>query len=275
MTDGANAKKKTISEEQRLKMQEGRKRAMEERRKKKEEEKKAMDKLTPEQKRSLKKVEKDAKEKAKKAQLEAELQALQQQKDRIETMKTTMENRKKFRNKVRSKVEEKAEEPSDTDMEDLKDMEENIEMDITDQTEEHHEIIAHDNITKIDEPSPPKAEPEKPDKVKPVAKPKKTDKEIFDEGVKDILGKAKSEDTKKLLNHVTKKYDKSMSITDNLNQMAKEIKEMIRHNVKHIKKVDKVIEKEKPKDKVEMAPIEEVKKEYKYKSQMSSLMRIR
>ena len=273
MTDGATATKKTISDEQRKKMQEGRKRAMEERRKKKEEEKVAMDKLTPDQKRALKKAEKDAKEKAKKDQLEAELQALQQQKDRIESMKTTMENRKKFRNKVRSKVDkaepvepEKPEsdrQPVEMSIEELNDL--NPDEEIPEEWREdieHHEIIAHDKPEPSPEPSP--AEPKK-----------KTDKEIFDEGVKDIIGKAKSPDTKKLLNHVTKKYNKSMSITDNLNNMAKEIKDMIRDNVKQIKKVDKVIEKEKPKDRVEMVPVEEVKKEYKYKSQMASLMRIR
>ena len=71
---------------------------------------------------------------------------------------------------------------------------------------------------------------------------------------------------------LVKSYDKHQDISYNLNAMAAELKKMIADNVVQIKKNEKVIEKEQASEDVVVV---ETKEEAKYKSQLSSLMRLR
>ena len=94
MSEISQKPKRIITPEQREKMAEGRKRAMEERRHTKElikQEEKDVDKkhkqLLKEQDKQLVRDQKLKKEEQKKRDLEVELAGLQQQKDRIESLK--------------------------------------------------------------------------------------------------------------------------------------------------------------------------------------------
>lgn len=239
--------KRTLTPEQLQKMKEGRKKAMEERRKLKEqiktEEKDAkakerkLAKEAEKQKQAEEKAKKDAE---KKKELEQELQALQQQKDRIESMKKTVEHRKNFRAKIRKVEDEPLVPPEslvkvideDADYEGYP-VEEDEE-ELPDVNEEHHKI--------------------------------------FLEQVDKLSGSLSSAKSKEIFDGLVKGYDKRNDITTNLNNMAADLKRMIRENVSQIKKNEKVIAKEQLKEEVVSL---ETKEELKYKSQLSNLMRLR
>ena len=257
MSEQSTQKKKTLTPEQLEKMQEGRKKAMAERRKIKEqiktEEKEAKikeKKLSREAEKQKKAEEKAKKEADKKRELEAELQALQQQKDRIESMKKTMESRNKFRARMREKqnkdhLEEGVkviDEPID-DLEELFELAEEVEASGAVEEEETKDFI-HD------------------------------EEKIFRHTASVLAHNAKPE-TQQLFNKITGNYDRSKSITENLNDMSNEIKKMIAETLKQVKKNEKVIEKEQPKEDVEQVPLEEAVEEIKYKSNLSSLMKLR
>ena len=221
-------KKRTLTAEQKAKMQEGRKKAMESRKALKEEEKKA----TKKEKELTKKTEKSKKEIQKVRNLELELEALQQQKDRIQSLKQTHENRAKFRNK----------------MKDFKQEEQMIEM-------------------AIKEPSQPTGDFFEPDEI--------TDEEIFNKKANELAETATNPETKKIFKSVVGKFDNQKSITHNLSSMIEDLKDLIKNNAKQAKEVEKVVKEivaEKP---IEAMTIVEMKQEQKYKSQLSSLMRLR
>ena len=218
-------KKRILTEEQKAKMQEGRKKAMEARKALKEEEKKA----TKKEKELNKKTEKSRKEIEKVKNLELELQALQQQKDRIETLKKTQENRAKFRNK----------------MKEFKEEEQMVEMTI-----------------KEPEPEP---EPE----------PVINEEQVFKEKAKEMENLAKTKETKDLFKKVTGSFNNQISISDNLKNMVAELRDLIKKNAKHAKDVDNVVKKVVEQKPIEELNIVEMKAEEKYKSQLSSLMRLR
>ena len=105
------------------------------------------------------------------------------------------------------------------------------------------------------------------------------EEKIFKAQVK-ALATGRNKETTKLFEKITSNYDNKKSITDNLNAMASEIKELIKNNTKQIKKNEKVIVKETKKKpvnhfEVEQVPIEQVKEEQKYKSKLNALMRLR
>jgi hypothetical protein len=212
-------------------MQEGRKKAMEARKALREEEKKA----TKKEKELNKKTEKSQKEIQKVKNLELELQALQQQKDRIETLKKTQENRAKFRNK----------------MKEFKEEEQNCEM-------------------TIKEP-PLVAEPEPEPEPEPVI----NEEQVFKEKAKEMEGLAKTKETKELFKKVVGSFNNQISITDNIKNMVAELKDLIKKNTKHAKEVDNVVKQVVVQKPIEELNIVEMKAEEKYKSQLSSLMRLR
>jgi len=249
--------KRTISPEQRAKMAEGRKKAMEERKKMKEqikeEEKSAKQKqkqLEKEEKKQKSKVEKANKELEKKKELDLELQALAQQKDRIETLKKTMENRSKFRNKIKEFKEEEQESISGA-------IEKNIDMRIESPIEE--ESLSPETLS----PEPLK-ETEEPDQ-----------EVLFKEEVNKIANSTKDVKSREIFTKLTNNYNKNMDISQNLTNMVANLKEMIRENTIAIKKATPTIEKlEQEKPIVEMT-LQESKDDNRYKSQLSSLMRLR
>tara|TARA_R110000772_G_scaffold75579_3_gene163963 strand:+ start:1361 stop:2080 length:720 start_codon:yes stop_codon:yes gene_type:complete len=235
--------KRIITEEQRLKMAEGRKKALEARKEIKSIEDKRVKNLSKDEK----KAEKTQKEELKRQQLQLELEALEQQKDRIEAKKQTMENRKLFRDKVKIKIEPKTIEP---------------------------------------EPEPEPSPEPSPEPVKKTAPARDTipepvlatpisNKDLFNKHAQELIGRVKNPETSKLLKSVTSKYDNDLDITQNLNAMSKQIKSLIKDNLKQIKSVDKTISKVEVKEPVENKKIEELKVEHKYKSKLAHLMRVR
>lgn len=246
---------------------------MEERKRKREEEK------------TKAKMGADKKKADKQKELELELQALKQQKDHAESKKKTMEHRKNFRDKIRREEElkrfkEEQEEQMKIDYKEeqryakeaIKDeVDEEIEDDITqeelDFLEEYSKREQAEENIKIHVEEPKE---ELPDPM---------EEKIFKAQVK-ALATGRNKETTKLFEKITDNYDNKKSITDNLNAMASEIKELIKNNTKQIKKNEKVVVKETKKKKVnhfevEQVPIEQVKEEQKYKSKLNNLMRLR
>ena len=245
MNDNKPKQKRTISEEQRKKMAEGRKRAMEERKKKQESLSNEEQKLAIQERKIKAQEKKKLKELHRAKELELELQALTQQRDRIEAMKKTKEHRSKFREKIREEdaikmvINEVVEnEPIKNEV--VENEVEPIKDDPISNKEEHTNII--DNNEKI-----------------------------FRHTVSSLSHNAHPE-TKKIFKLITNKYDSSLDISTNLNNMTKELKKMVANNTKYIKKNEAIIKKEQEKVEIkELTPLE-IKEEKKYKSQLNSLM---
>ena len=245
--------KRIITEEQRLKMAEGRKKALEARKEIKSIEDKRVKNLSKDEK----KAEKTQKEELKRQQLQLELEALEQQKDRIEAKKQTMENRKLFRDKVKIKIEPKTIEP---------------------EPEPEPEPGPEPEPEPEPEPSPEpvkKTAPARDTIPEPVLATPISNKDLFNKHAQELIGRVKNPETSKLLKSVTSKYDNDLDITQNLNAMSKQIKSLIKDNLKQIKSVDKTISKVEVKEPVENKKIEELKVEHKYKSKLAHLMRVR
>ena len=245
--------KRTLTPEQLQKMKEGRKKAMEERRKLKEqiktEEKDAKAKerkLAKEAEKQKQAEEKARKDAEKKKELEQELQALQQQKDRIETMKKTVEHRKNFRAKIRKAEDEPVAQPDTL-------------VKVIDEDADYEGYPVEEDEDEASEAA------EMPDVNDQHHK-------IFLEQVDKLSGSLSSAKSKEIFDGLVKGYDKKNDITTNLNNMAADLKRMIRENVSQIKKNEKVIAKEQLKEEVVSL---ETRDELKYKSQLSSLMRLR
>jgi hypothetical protein len=233
--------KRTITDEQRKKMAEGRKKALEKR------------KLEKEQKRVDN--EKD---------LKKELSALKQQKDQMEAKLITKENRKKFREKMRSKsvaFDEDVEEDKEPEL--VMDVREHSEEDKAELDQEEEDKAAHDGDQ---EEEPEKAELDRHER-------------IFKQKVKEISGTASTPEAKTFFKKLTSNYDNKLDITTNLRNMSSELKELIAHNVEQIKTNNKVIAEAKAEDNradvVEQPTPVEVRTEAKYQSQLASLMRLR
>jgi len=105
------------------------------------------------------------------------------------------------------------------------------------------------------------------------------EEKIFKHTAKVLCHNSKPE-TKKIFETLTSNYNRNKTITENLNDMSSQIKKMIAETVKQVKKNEKVIEKVKEEvvkeqPSVVAIPAEEVKEEIKYKSNLSSLMKLR
>ena len=131
-------------------------------------------------------------------------------------MKKTYENRNKFRVK----------------MEEIKNPDYNIAMEVADKTEElvddmeHHEIIAQDYEDSEDEVNEEQAFIEKRD---------------------ELMATVKNPKTREIFTKITSRYDKSKDITQNLNSMVSNLKEFLIENTKEIKNTQKILQKEEEK----------------------------
>ena len=258
MSEITTKPKRTITPEQREKMAEGRKKAMEERRKTKElikiEEKDAKakeKKLLKEKDKQQVREDKLKKEEQKRKDLEIELAGLQQQKDRIESLKRTMENRGKFRDKIQ-KFKEAEEELSRPKM-----------------TIEPMDTIYEDEEEAEHQPS-------RLIELSDITPPRIIDKEqIVRSEVQKILGSTKNKKVRDIFKKVTNSYNKNMDVTQNLKVMMDDLKKLIIDNTKELKKAEKIIDTEEQKKDIVEKTLDEVKEEVKYKSQLSSLMRLR
>jgi len=270
MSEITQKPKRTITPEQREKMAVGRKRAMEERRKTKElikkEEKDAKTKekkLAKEQDKQKTRDEKLKKEEQKRKDLEIELAGLQQQKDRIESLKKTMENRNKFRDKIQ-KFKEKEEEESRPKMtiEPLSPIEEEYE-------DDYEELVVPSVKT-----AP--AQPAQLINLSDITPPTVIDKaQIVRSEVSRLLETTKNKKVRDIFKKLTNNYNTNMDVTQNLKIMMDDLKKLIIDNTKELKKADKIIEAEESKKQISEKTLDEVKEEQKYKSQLSSLMRLR
>ncbi len=270
MSEITQKPKRTITPEQREKMAVGRKRAMEERRKTKElikkEEKDAKTKekkLAKEQDKQKTRDEKLKKEEQKRKDLEIELAGLQQQKDRIESLKKTMENRNKFRDKIQ-KFKEKEEEESRPKMtiEPLSPIEEEDE-------DDYEELVVPSVKT-----AP--AQPAQLINLSDITPPTVIDKaQIVRSEVSRLLETTKNKKVRDIFKKLTNNYNTNMDVTQNLQVMMNDLKKLIIDNTKELKKADKIIEAEESKKQISEKTLDEVKEEQKYKSQLSSLMRLR
>jgi len=148
--------KRTISEEQRKKMAEGRKKAMEKR-----------------------KDEKAQKDKQKDIELKKELEVLRAQKDQMEAKAITKENRKKFREKMRSKSVsfDKEEEPLPV-------------------IEEESLALDASPEPSTESPSEPSPEPDVESKASPRDQKLVRDEKVFKEHVEKLAENAKPETKK-------------------------------------------------------------------------------
>ena len=271
MSETTEKPKRTITPEQREKMAEGRKRAMEERRQTKElikkEEKDAKTKekkLLKEQDKQKARDEKLKKEEQKRKDLEIELAGLQQQKDRIESLKKTMENRSKFRDKIQKfKEQEEQDTRPKMTIEPLSPVEESPE------DEMHDEHVVPSVIV---EP----AQPAQPINISDITPPRVIDKEqIVRSEVERLLETTKNKKVRDIFKKLTNNYNTNMDVTQNLKVMMDDLKKLIIDNTKELKKADKIIEQEESKKAISEKTLDEVKEEQKYKSQLSSLMRLR
>jgi len=231
-------------------MAEGRKRAMEERKKKQESLSNEEQKLAIQERKIKAQEKKKLKELQRAKELELELQALTQQRDRIEAMKKTKEHRSKFREKIRE--------------------EDAIKMVINEVVE--NEPIENEPIE--NEVVENEVEPIKDDPISNKEEHTNTidnNEKIFRHTVNSLSHNAHPE-TKKIFKLITNKYDSSLDISTNLNNMTKELKKMVANNTKYIKKNEAIIKKEQEKVEIkELTPLE-IKEEKKYKSQLNSLM---
>ena len=263
MSENTQKPKRTITPEQREKMAEGRKKAMEERRKTKDlikkEEKDAKTKekkLLKEQDKQKARDEKLRKEEQKKKDLEIELAGLQQQKDRIESLKKTMENRSKFRDKIQKfKEQEEQDTRPKMTIEPLSPIEE-----AQPQDEMHDEHVV---------PSV-KIESEQLEQIPEIDK-----EQIVRTEVQRLLETTKNNKVRDIFKKVTNSYNKNMDVTQNLKIMMDDLKKLIIDNTKELKKAERIIETEEQKKDIVEKTLDEVKEEVKYKSQLSSLMRLR
>ena len=273
MSEITQKPKRTITPEQREKMAEGRKRAMEERRKTKElikkEEKDAKTtekKLAKEQEKQKAREEKLKKEEQKRKDLEIELAGLQQQKDRIESLKKTMENRNKFRDKIQKFKEKEVEEsrPKMT-IESLSPVEEVDE-------DDYEELVVPSVKTAPAQLAPPAQLINLSD----ITPPRVIDKaQIVRSEVSRLLETTKNKKVRDIFKKLTNNYNTEMDVTENLKVMMDDLKKLIIDNTKELKKADKIIEEEESKKAISQKTLDEVKEEQKYKSQLSSLMRLR
>ena len=160
-----------------------------------------------------------------------------------------MENRSKFRNKIKEFKEEEQQSISGA-------IEKNIDMRIESPIEE--------------ESLSPSPEPLKePDTKEP------NQEVLFREEVEKIASSTKDVKSREIFTKLTNNYNKNMDISQNLTNMVANLKEMIRENTIAIKKATPTIEKlEQEKPIVEMT-LQESKDDNRYKSQLSSLMRLR
>ena len=109
-----------------------------------------------------------------------------------------------------------------------------------------------------------------------ITPPRVIDKEqIVRSEITKLLESTKNNKVRDIFKKLTNNYNTNMDVTQNLKVMMDDLKKLIIDNTKELKKADKIIEQEEAKKTISEKTLEEVKEEVKYKSQLSSLMRLR
>ncbi len=246
--------KKTLSEEQLKKMQEGRKKAAQKRAKERAEAKSKAKELNDAKK---------SKDKAKLLQLEME--ALQQQQDRIDNLKMQVERKKQIKSKLKS-IKEVDDKPDDQVYEVPLDDEAQAEQ--TEQVEEVSEVLE-----KVEE------------KINKQIEHKETDDRDYVPNDEEYVATFAREahkmrknipaDTRKYYDEAIKKFDFTLSLDDNISSMINYVKEVVKDNTELANGIrNKQIQKENKKDIVQKNVAEKVA-EQSVDSKLHKLMKLK
>ena len=239
--------KKTLSDEQLKKMQEGRKKASDKRKIEREE-----------AKSKAKEMDIAKKSKDKQKLLDLELQALAQQQSRIDNLKIQVDRKKEVKSKLKAIKEEDEKEPQQIYEEPI----------IEEQAKAEH---TQGKQPKEEEPA--KAEHKQP----AIGKEPPTDAEyaeVFNSEARKIREKLPQE-SKKYFDNATNKFDFTLSLDDNIKGMIDYVKTIVEKNTEIAKSIrDSKRELEDKKEIVQPTHAERVA-EHAVNSKIQKLMRMR
>jgi len=243
-----NKPKKTLSEEQLKKMQEGRRKAAEKRAKEREI-----------AKSKAKEMSEAKKSKDKEKLLQLEMEALMQQQDRINNLKMQVERKKQVKSKLKQ-IKEVDEKPDDQvfeqKMEDIEEVEEveealeKVEENINIQIE-HKDTDSRDYVP--------------------------TDEEYAEVFMREAnkMRKHIPKETRKYYNDAVKKFDFTLSLDENITSMINHVKQVIGNNTQLANSIrNKQIERENKKEVVQKNVAEKVT-EQSVDSKLHKLMKLK
>ena len=241
--------KKTLTEEQLKKMQEGRRKAAQKRQKEREEAKK-----------KAKEIGDAKKSKDKEKLLQLELEALQQQQDRIDNLKMQVERKKQVKSKLKQ-IKEVDEKPEDQVYE--SNIEENESQ--AEQTIDALEQVEEKINTQV-------AHPDTDDRD--YVPTDDEYKQVFEREAKKMRNNIPIE-TRKYYDEAIKKFDFTLSLDDNIAEMINYVKTVVNSNAKMAKGIrEKQIKNENKKEVVQKSVPEKVA-EQSVDSKIYKLMKLK
>lgn len=233
--------KKTLTDEQKKKMAEGRKKAMDKRKKEREA-----------AKAQAKELESAKKSKDKEKLLQLEMEALQQQQDRIDNLRLQVARKKQVKNKLQ-KIKQEEEIPDDQTYE--VDIDDNLEMEIVEALETVEEEVE-----------------EKEDK-QPVVSDAEYSAVFKREANK--MRKNIPVEARQYYDKAVRKFDFTLSLDDNIKNMIDYVKHVVGENTDIVKNVrDKQIKEENKKEIVHKSVTEKIT-EQTIDSKIGKLMKMR
>lgn len=252
MSEKPTKPKKTITPEQRAKMDAGRKAAAEKRKKEKEELKARVKKEMEEEKKNMKKAVKEAEK---------------QQKDRLNNAKKDNEAKKKIKKELEQlkesmKIETKKPVEFKKEVEEVKEVLEEIVEDVKEEVEE----VVEEKKEEIKEEKPE----EKPNK--PVIN--KTQIEgLFKAKVSEALENINDDTTKDIFMDTANNYDFNDSVENNINRLMRRAKEKYLTNKETIKAKKEEIEEKIKNDEFERVQLEKQKRLERMRARYNKLMK--
>jgi hypothetical protein len=228
--------KKTLSPEQLEKMKIGRKKAYEKRKKEREEAKNKSKELG------------DAKKKNDKEKLlQLEMEAMQQQQDRIDNLKMQVERKRQVKTKLKhAKMES---------------------------IEEEHDEAEQEEIIETVEEELEKVEEKVEQKIKPEVSDAEYTKVFYQQA--NLMKKKIPKEVHHYYDDAVSKFDFTLSLDNNIQNMINYVKDVVDHNTKIVKDVRDVQKKEEDKQEVVSKPKVEHEAEKHIDSQISKLIKMR
>jgi len=252
MSEKPTKPKKTITPEQRAKMDAGRKAAAEKRKKEKEELKARVKKEMQEEKKNMKKAVNEAEK---------------QQKDRLNNAKKDNDAKKKIKKELEQlkesmKIETKKPVEFKKEVEEVKEVLEEIVEDVKEEVEE----VVEEKKEEIKEEKPE----EKPNK--PVIN--KTQIEgLFKAKVSEALENINDDTTKDIFMDTANNYDFNDSVENNINRLMRRAKEKYLSNTETIKAKKEEIEEKIKNDEYERVQLEKQKRLERMRAKYNKLMK--
>ena len=253
MSEKPTKPKKTITPEQRAKMEAGRKAAAEKRKKEKEELKARVKKEMQEEKKNMKKAVNEAEK---------------QQKDRLNNAKKDNDAKKKIKRELEQlkesmKIEIKKPVEFKKEVKEIKEVLEEIVEDVKEEVEEE---VVEEKKEEIKEEKPE----EKPSK--PVIN--KTQIEgLFKAKVSEALDNINDETTKDIFRDTANNYDFNDSVENNINRLMRRAKEKYLSNKETIKVKKEEIEEKIKNDEFERVQLEKKKRLERMRAKYNKLMK--